>query len=102
MLVKVGTLWSPKHLLLNQSARIPSAPEVQHSSTSKKRKKNNNKGEREEKQRVGAKVSDRKEKGEKGKEEKRKEQKLVKAHCKDLAGFKPRSEPPHPRFEEIR
>lgn len=39
MLVKVRTLWSPKHLLLGQSARIPPAPEVQHSSTSKKRKK---------------------------------------------------------------
>lgn len=34
--------------------------------------------------------------------EKRKEQRLVKAHCVDLDGFKPRTEPPHPRFEEIR
>lgn len=102
MLVKMGALWSQKHLLLDQSARIPSAPGVQHSSTSKKEKKIIITGRGRKKQRVGAKVSDRKEKGEKGKEEKRKEQKLVKAHCKDLAGFKPRSEPPHPRFEEIR
>lgn len=35
-------------------------------------------------------------------EEKRKNQKLVKASCADLAGFKPRTEPPHPHFEEIR
>lgn len=34
--------------------------------------------------------------------EKRKEQKLVKAHCVDLAGFKPMTEPPRPYFEEIR
>lgn len=34
--------------------------------------------------------------------EKRKEQKLVKAHCVDLAGTKPRVESPYLLFEEIR
>lgn len=33
---------------------------------------------------------------------KRKKQRLVKAHCVDLVGFKPRVEPSHPCFEEIR
>lgn len=86
--------WSRNHLTLGQSAWILAAAEVQQSSLSKNKWGDGGKNRGWEQKPVIEMKRVIK--------EKRKEQKLVKAHCVDLAGFKPRIEPPHPCFEEIR